>query len=153
MELESCKNLTHTQNVFNSHPTIHKTNAFCSHANKYNMLQKQIKHVLHIQRNIFLQVQKNILQIQTKIFQLQKNILQVQKTSMKKKLSRDFWHYFSALLIHTQMSSDPHTNASKLSNKCPVIRTPPQQVALMRQFRFFFLPKFLFYSRPQQDLP
>ena len=40
-------------------------------SNKYIMLQKQIQHVLHIQRNIFLQVQ-------IKIFQVQKNVLQVQ---------------------------------------------------------------------------
>ena len=50
-------------------------------------------------------------------------------------LSRDFWHYFSVLLIHKQMSPDPHTNASQLSNKCPVIRTPQQQVALLSRFK------------------
>ena len=76
--------------------------------------------------------------------------------------SRDFWHYFSALLILKQMSPDPYTNGSKLSNKCPVIRTPQQQVALLSQFKaartfnsplnfLFFIV--LFYSRPQQDLP
>ena len=47
-------------------------------SNKYIMLQKQIQHVLHIQRNIFLQVQKSVLQVQIKIFQVQKKFLQVQ---------------------------------------------------------------------------
>ena len=74
---------------------------------KYIMLQKQIEHVLHIKRNIFLQVQKNI--------------LQVQKTVRKYKKKTRAHHTY--------------TNASELSNKCPVIHTPQQQVALLRQFK------------------
>ena len=42
-----------------------------------------LQYVLHIQRNIFLQLQKNILQVQTKIFQVQKKILQVHKTILQ----------------------------------------------------------------------
>ena len=56
----------------------------------------------------------------------------------------------STLLIHKQMASEPQTTASKLSNKCSVIRTPQQQVAhgvnsrLAGRF-FFSLWIFIFY--------
>ena len=92
------------ENVFYSRTTIHKYKT--SFTNLCILLQKQIHNVLHIQRNIFLQLQKNILQVQTKIFQVQK---------------------------------------SHVTNKCPVIHTTQQQVALLSQFKaartIFFLPK------------
>ena len=59
------------ENVFYSRTTIHKYKT--SFTNLCILLQKQIHNVLHIQRNIFLQLQKNILQVQTKIFQVQKS--------------------------------------------------------------------------------
>ena len=87
-------------------------------SNKYSMFYTY-------KETYFLKYKKVSFKYKLKSFKYQKNILQIQKN----KQSRDFWSYFSILLI------DPHTNASKLSNKCPVIRTPQQQVALLSQFK------------------
>ena len=138
MELESCQNLTHTHNVFYSRPTIHKQ-THCG---------LQIQNIIHKLMHFVLKIRN----VPIKQTHHASKILQVLKTVRKneKNLSRHFWHYFSVMLIHTQMSSDPHTNASKLSNKCPVIRTPQKHLVLLRQFKvgrrfFFFIQIFIFY--------
>ena len=128
-------------------PHTHKTSS--THAQRFTKLMhfvlqirnvpiKQIQHASETNRACFTHTKKDISSSTKKYLSSTKN----NSTSMKKKLSCDFWHYFSALLIHT------HTNASKLSNKCPVIRTPQQQVVLLRPFKagrtIFFHPYFNF---------
>ena len=96
MELESCQNLTHTQNVFYSHPTIHKQTQCglqiqnITHKLMHFVLQiknvpiKQIQYVLHtVYKETYYFNDKNILQVQTKIFQVQNKILQVQNKITK----------------------------------------------------------------------
>ena len=99
-----------------------QTNAFCS-ANKKRSYQTNTvrftytkKHISSMTK-ISSKYKLKSFKYKTKSFKYKTKSFKYKTKSFKyktkfykyEKLSRDFWHKFSALLIHTQMPSDPHT--------------------------------------------
>ena len=138
MELDSCQNLTHKQNVFYSCWRIHKqthsglqikkhhsqSNAFCF-ANKKCTCQKntscfrnKYSMFYSYKETYFFKYKKISFKYKLKSFKYKKISFKYKLKSFKykkqfykyEKMSHDFWHYFHL--------ADPQTNGFRATNNC-----------------------------------
>ena len=141
MELESCQNPAHMQNVFCSRTTIHtnsvwfantkhhsQTNAFCFR-NKYSMYYTY-------KETYFFNYKKVSSKHKLKSFKYKLSTKKNPSSTQNNSTSTEHWKLRVDLKTFAGGSARRKISAkSHVTKKCPVIHTTQQQVALLSQFK------------------